>query len=77
MGYPLLAKKSGWRVVKSDRIVSLPAPLLFDLDRRESWSLSEDELNAYMEIHRKPAEDDGEWAGDDFPQHSDIGSFQP
>ena len=59
-------KKSGWRVVKSDRIVGLPAPLSFDLDRRESWSLLEDELNAYMESHGQPVEDDGEWAGDDF-----------
>ena len=33
------AKKSGWRVVKSDRIVCLPAPFLFNLDHRESWSL--------------------------------------
>ena len=71
------AKKSGWRVVKSDRIVCLPAPLLFDLDRRESWSLTEDELNSYMESHGQPAEDDGEWAGDDFTHHSDAGGFQP
>ena len=71
------AKKSDWRVVKSDRIVSLHAPLLFDLDRRESWSLSEDELDVYMESHGQSAEHDGDWDGDDFPQHSDTESFQP
>ena len=70
-------KKSGWRVVKSDHIVGMPAPLLFNLDRRESWSFLEDELDAYMESHGQSAEDDGEWAGDDFAKHSDTGGFQP
>jgi hypothetical protein len=41
-------KKSAWRVVKSDRLVHLPAPLLFNLDGRNGWSLTEDELDAYM-----------------------------
>jgi hypothetical protein len=44
-------KKSGWRVVKSDRLVHLPAPLLFNLDVRNGWSVMEDELDAYMEEH--------------------------
>jgi hypothetical protein len=44
-------KKSGWRVVKSDRLVYLPLPLLFNLDVRNGWSLMEDELDAYMEEH--------------------------
>ena len=30
-----------------------------------------------MESHGQPAEDDGEWVGDDFPHHSDVGGFQP
>ena len=34
-----ITKKAGWRVVKSDRIVDLPALLLFNLDSRENWSL--------------------------------------
>jgi hypothetical protein len=32
-------KKSTWKVVKTDRSVHLPAPLLFNLDRRNGWSL--------------------------------------
>ena len=43
-----LFKKSGWRVVKSDRLVNLHAPLLLNLDAREGWSLMEDELNIYI-----------------------------
>jgi hypothetical protein len=44
-------KKSAWRVAKTDRSVHLPAPLLFNLDGRNGWSLTEDELDAYMEEH--------------------------
>jgi hypothetical protein len=44
-------KKSGWRVVKSNRPVHLHAPLLFNLDGRNGWLLMEDELDAYMEEH--------------------------
>jgi hypothetical protein len=34
-------KKSTWKVVKVDRSVYLPAPLLFKLDHRNGWSLTE------------------------------------
>jgi hypothetical protein len=44
-------QKSGWRVVKSDRLVNLPAPLLLNIDAREGWSLMEDDLNTYIEEH--------------------------
>jgi hypothetical protein len=47
-------KKSTWKVVKTDRSVHLPAPLLFNLDRRNGWSLTEGELDAYMEEHPQP-----------------------
>jgi hypothetical protein len=30
-------KKTTWRVVKTDRSVHLPVPLLFNLDRRNGW----------------------------------------
>jgi hypothetical protein len=30
-------KKSGWRVGKSDRLVNLHVPLLFNLDAKEGW----------------------------------------
>jgi hypothetical protein len=57
-------KKSGWRVVKSNRLVHLHAPLLFNLDVRNGWSLMEDELDAYMEEHSQHVHDDGEGAED-------------
>ena len=60
-------KKSGWRVVKSDRLVHLPAPLLFNLDARERWSLLENELNAYIEEHIHHTEDNGEEAENNLP----------
>jgi hypothetical protein len=41
-----LFKKSTWKVVKTDRSVHLLAPLLFNLDHRNGWSLTEDELDA-------------------------------
>jgi hypothetical protein len=47
-------KKSTWKVVKTDRSVYLPAPLLFNLDRRNGWSLIEDELDEYIEEHPPP-----------------------
>jgi hypothetical protein len=47
-------KKSTWKVVKTDRSVHLPAPLLFNLDRRNGWSLTEDELDEYIEEHPPP-----------------------
>jgi hypothetical protein len=47
-------KKTTLKVVKTDRSVRLPAPLLFKLDRRNGWSLSEDELDAYIEEHPPP-----------------------
>jgi hypothetical protein len=52
-------KKLAWRVVKSDRLVQLPAPLLFNLDGRNGWSLTEDELDAYMEEHPQHVYEDG------------------
>jgi hypothetical protein len=53
-------KESAWRVVKTDRSVQLPAPLLFNLDDRNRWSLMEDELDAYIEEHPPPVHEDGE-----------------
>jgi hypothetical protein len=50
-------KKSTGKVLKTDRLVHLPAPLLFNLDRRNGWSLTEDELDAYLEEHPLPMHD--------------------
>jgi hypothetical protein len=66
-------KKSTWKVVKSDRSVHLPAPLLFNLDRRNGWSLTEDELDEYLEEHPPPMHD-GE-ATEESVQPSNIAEF--
>jgi hypothetical protein len=57
-------KKSAWRVVKTDRSIHLPAPLLFNLDRKNRWSLTEDELDAYMEKHPRHVHEDREGTED-------------
>jgi hypothetical protein len=67
-------KKSGWRVVKSDRLVHLPAHLLLNLDGRNGWSLMEDELEAYMEEHPQHMPDVGEGT-EDFVQPSNTWEF--
>jgi hypothetical protein len=68
-----LFKKSTWKVVKTGRSVHLPAPLLFNLDRRNGWSLTEDELDAYIEEHLPPMHD-GE-ATNESGQPSNIAEF--
>ena len=68
-------KKSGWRVAKSDRLVNLHAPLLFNLDVKEGWSLMEDELDIYIEEHFQHVEDDGGEAEDNFVQPSNTAEF--
>jgi hypothetical protein len=68
-------KKSAWRVVKSDRSVHLPAPLLFNLDGRNGWSLTENELDAYIEEHPQPVHEDGENTGDNSVQPSNTWEF--
>jgi hypothetical protein len=66
-------KKSTWKVVKTDRSVHLPAPLLFNLDHRNGWSLTEDELDVYLEEH-PPSVYDGE-ATEESVQPSNIAEF--
>jgi hypothetical protein len=66
-------KKTTWRVVKTNRSVRLPAPLLFNLDRRNGWSLSKDELDAYIEEHLPPVHD--EEGAEESGQPSDVVNF--
>jgi hypothetical protein len=44
-------KKSSWRMVKIDRSVHLLAPFLFNLDHRNGWSLTEEELDTYIDVY--------------------------
>jgi hypothetical protein len=66
-------KKSTWKVVKTDRSVHLSAPLLFNLDRRNRWSLREGEFDAYMEEHPQPVHN--EEATEEPVQPSNIVEF--
>jgi hypothetical protein len=65
-------KKSTWKVVKTDRSVHLPTPLLFNLDCRNGWSLIEDELDAYIEEHPPPVHDE---EATESGQPSNTGEF--
>jgi hypothetical protein len=66
-------KKTTWRVLKTDRSVRLPATLLFNLDRRNGWSLTENELDEYVEEHPPPVHD--EEGAEESRQPSDIANF--
>jgi hypothetical protein len=66
-------KKSTWKVVKVDQSVHLPAPLLFNIDHRNGWSLTEHELDAYIEEHPPPMHD-GE-ATEESGQPSNVAEF--
>jgi hypothetical protein len=66
-------KKTTWKVVKTDRSVRLPAPSLFNLDRRNRWWLSEDELDAYIEEHPLPVHD--EEGAEESGQPSDVVNY--
>jgi hypothetical protein len=52
----------------------LPAPLLFNLDGRNGWSLIKGELDAYIEEHPQPVHGDGE-ATEDSVQLSNTWEF--
>ena len=48
LSYEITFLKAGWRKSKSEHVVHLPAPVLFNLDNREGWSLTEEELDTYL-----------------------------
>ena len=70
-------KKSRWGSIR-ERIAPLPARALFDFDNREGWSLTEEELDAYIEDYRR-AEDARREATATAVQPPDIAesSYQP
>jgi hypothetical protein len=53
----------------------LPAPLSFNLDGRNGWSLTEDELDTYMEAHPQHIHEDGEGTKDNSVQPSKTWEF--
>ena len=55
--------QQGRRKGKSEKIVYLPAPTLFNFDNRQGWSLTEEELDAYvgeLSHQEENVEDDAE-----------------
>ena len=48
LSYEITFLKAGWRRSKSECVVLLPAPVLFNLDTRVGWSITEEELDAYL-----------------------------
>ena len=72
LSYEITFFKKKWRVIKSERIVGLPAPVLFNLDSRVSWSVTEDEFDAYIEGHGHHAGDGVEEAEDSLDLSSDA-----
>jgi hypothetical protein len=74
LSYEITFFKKKWRVTKSERLVGLPAPALFNLDSRESWSVTEDELDAYIERSGHHAGDGMEEAEEPLDLSSDAAS---
>ena len=70
----VFVKKIRWRTKTYERIVCLPAPLLFNLDVRQGWSFSEGDLDAYMEEHGLHADSEGGGPEEDFIQPFDTTS---
>jgi hypothetical protein len=66
-------KKSTWKVAKTDRSVHFHAHLLFNLDCRNGFSLTEGELDAYMKDHPQPVHN--EEATEESVQPSNIVEF--
>ena len=52
----------------------MPAPALFNLDSRKNWSVTEDELNAYIEGDGHHARDGTEEAEEHLDSSSDAAS---
>ena len=55
--------QQGQRKGMSDKIVYLPPPALFNFDNRQGWSLTEEELDAYvgeLSHQEENVEDDAE-----------------
>src|SRR3954452_6593174 len=67
--YEIYFWKKNWRQTRINRIIQLPAQPLFSLSRRDSWSIEENELDAYIAERSRHVEDGDGSAADDFSQH--------
>ena len=73
--YEISFWKQSWKLTKTDRTIKLPAPLLFDLSGRESLSLMEPKLDAYIAEHGQHVESDEGEAEDHAIQPSSTAGF--
>ncbi|KAK1695601.1 hypothetical protein QYE76_012298 [Lolium multiflorum] len=75
LSYKITFYKKTWRTTKKiERLVGLPAPVLFNLDSRKDWSVTEGELNAYIEGDGHHARDGTEEAEEHLDSSSDAAS---
>ncbi|KAK1699578.1 hypothetical protein QYE76_016275 [Lolium multiflorum] len=75
LSYKITFYKKTWRTTKkTEKLVGLPAPVLFNLDSRKDWSVTEGELNAYIEGDGHHARDDTEEAEEHLDSSSDAAS---
>ncbi|KAK1608186.1 hypothetical protein QYE76_031859 [Lolium multiflorum] len=75
LSYKITFYKKTWRTTKKiEKLVGLPAPVLFNLDSRKDWSVTEGELNAYIEGDGHHARDGTEEAEEHLDSSSDAAS---
>jgi hypothetical protein len=73
--YKMTFYKRAWRITKkTEKLVRLPAPVLFNLDSRNDWSVTEGALNAHIEGGGHHARDNTEEAEEHLDSSSDAAS---
>jgi hypothetical protein len=73
--YRITLYKKSWSITKKiEKLVRLPAPALFNLDARDGWSITENELNAYIERESRRAREDVEETEEHPDSSSDAAS---
>jgi hypothetical protein len=73
--YKITFYKKTWRTTKkTEKLVGLPAPVLFNFDSRKNWSVTEGELNAYLEGDGHQARGGTEEAEEHLDLSSDAAS---
>ena len=63
--YELSFSQQGQRKGRTEKIIYLHAPALFNVDNRQGWSLTEEEFDTYVAELSQQEENVGEDAKDD------------
>jgi hypothetical protein len=75
LSYRITFYKKSWTITKkTEKLVGLPAPALFNLDSREDWSITEGELKAYIERDGHRARDNTDEVEEHLDSSSDAAS---